>query len=303
MFQDYKINGLESNRVYELVIETPDAAVTTTTATQRLIVNFSPANAMVLIDSKLYRGNGRIETVLPVGEHKYIIAADGYISVEGAVMLNERGTREITERLLVDNNTDSFSIGNMRPEEQVTKKVDNSNKYINDKNTVDEKDRRVNIDKQIKIINKLKNYHGYKAFVEGGYTIGVGKYSANIVSLFTTHGYRFNNHIFVGVGTGINYMYEKESKGIPVFLDMSLTIFNRRISPYIDLKGGYTIDIENMEGLFALPSIGVRYASHNKGALYFGVGYGLQDAMYNHGYNTRHTQRYSGITLKLCYEF
>lgn len=101
MFQDYEISGLESNRVYELVIETPNNA--TITSSQKLIMNYNPTNAMVLIDSKPYKGNGRIEIVLPIGEHKYIIAADGYNTAEGVVKLNEMGVREITEYLTADN--------------------------------------------------------------------------------------------------------------------------------------------------------------------------------------------------------
>jgi len=104
MFQDYNINGLESNRVYELVIETSSAPVPPDKM-QKLIINYTPVNAMVLIDSKPYKGNGRIETELPIGEHRYLIAADRYITVEGMVKINEQGTRVITENLVAEDNT------------------------------------------------------------------------------------------------------------------------------------------------------------------------------------------------------
>ena len=102
MFKDYKINGLESNRVYELIIETPDNI---STSTQTLILNYSPANANVLIDSKVYQGNGRVETKLPIGEHSYSISAYGYVSSEGMVKLNQQGPREITENLTPEKKT------------------------------------------------------------------------------------------------------------------------------------------------------------------------------------------------------
>lgn len=108
-FQDYKINGLESNRVYELVIEIPDAPApeqfietSTSSEKQKLTLNYTPEHAMVLIDSKPYRGNGHIEMELPVGEHSYIIAAEGYITAESTVKLNEYAPRVITEVLAVD---------------------------------------------------------------------------------------------------------------------------------------------------------------------------------------------------------
>lgn len=108
MFQDYQISGLESNRVYELVIEIPDAPVpeepASSNAMQRLIINYSPNNAMVLVDSKICKGKGRIELNLPVGNHSYMIAAEGYITVEATVKLAARAPREITENLVAESN-------------------------------------------------------------------------------------------------------------------------------------------------------------------------------------------------------
>ena len=114
MFQDYQISGLESNRVYELVIEIPDNPVPEESASnnvmQKLIINYSPNNAMVLVDSKICKGKGRIELNLPVGDHSYMIAAEGYITAEGIVKLTDRAPRTITESLVVDNS--SISEGN-----------------------------------------------------------------------------------------------------------------------------------------------------------------------------------------------
>ena len=112
MFQDYKINGLESNRVYELILEIPDAPAsnvtaivqnpTNSSAKQRLTINYSPKHAMVLVDSKPYSGNGKIEVELPIGEHDYVIAAEGYITAEASVKLTEFAPRVITETLPAD---------------------------------------------------------------------------------------------------------------------------------------------------------------------------------------------------------
>jgi len=107
MFQDYKINGLESNRVYELVIEIPDKPTSSPfdNMQQKFVINYSPLNATVMVDSKLCKGNGRIELNLPIGDHSYIIAADGYFTAEGSVKLKERTPREITENLIPENPT------------------------------------------------------------------------------------------------------------------------------------------------------------------------------------------------------
>lgn len=113
LFQNYKINGLESNRVYELVIEIPDAPVASVesvvqqeepaeTKFQKMVINYSPANAMVLVDSKPYKSNGSLELQLPVGEHSYIVAAEGYTVYEGTIKLNEYAPGIVSANLIPD---------------------------------------------------------------------------------------------------------------------------------------------------------------------------------------------------------
>ena len=104
VFQDYKINGLESNRVYELVIEFPSAEKQVKEM-QTLVINYTPRDAIVVIDSKTMKGDGRIETKLPVGEHRYSISAFGYATVESEVKLNNVAPRIITETLVAENAT------------------------------------------------------------------------------------------------------------------------------------------------------------------------------------------------------
>lgn len=115
MFQDYNINGLESNRVYELVINTHNNGMTSKEIKmQKLILNYTPANATVIIDTKMYSGNGRIEVNLPIGEHKYLIAANNYYTVEGSVKLNENVPRMITEELIADNTVEETTQSNQQ---------------------------------------------------------------------------------------------------------------------------------------------------------------------------------------------
>ena len=111
MFQNYNVNGLESNRVYEMIIEIPDAPTTSAlvstqvneTKYQKLVISYTPQTAMVLVDSKPYKGNGSIELRLPVGEHNYIIAAEGYSVSEGSIKINEQAPSFISANLVPDN--------------------------------------------------------------------------------------------------------------------------------------------------------------------------------------------------------
>ena len=91
-FSDYGINGVQSLVTYDLTLLTQQ--------TQKFIINYSPSTAMVIVDSKVYRGNGRIEVDLPIGEHSYVIAEDGYESVDAIVKLKGGSPRTITESLV-----------------------------------------------------------------------------------------------------------------------------------------------------------------------------------------------------------
>ena len=84
-FRDYGIRGVEPKTTYTLTLLLPQAGEKTGQL-QKLIINYTPANAMVVIDGKSYSGNGHVETEpLPLGEHRYMIVAQGYIASEGTV--------------------------------------------------------------------------------------------------------------------------------------------------------------------------------------------------------------------------
>ena len=98
-FPDYGVKSLQSLSTYRLAIIVPQGSASTQTQKQKLTINYSPSNAMVLIDTKPYQGKGSIEVTLPVGSHDYIIAATGYDTVEGTVKLSASSPRTITENL------------------------------------------------------------------------------------------------------------------------------------------------------------------------------------------------------------
>jgi len=93
-FRDYDITGIEGKVCYRLTLLMPDQKK------QKLTVKYTPSTAMVIIDSKIYRGNGCVELELPVGDHSYVIAEDGYDPIEGVARLNATTPRIITETLL-----------------------------------------------------------------------------------------------------------------------------------------------------------------------------------------------------------
>ena len=97
-FSDYGIQPLQSLTTYVLTLLMPQGGAAPVQM-QKLVINYAPATATVLIDSKFYKGSGRVEAMLPVGSHDYIIAADGYATAEGSVKLTTDGSRTINETL------------------------------------------------------------------------------------------------------------------------------------------------------------------------------------------------------------
>ena len=86
-FGDYGIDKLQGNRTYVLTLAKPSGA-SETQQMQTLTIRYSPVAASVLVDNKFIKGSdGVANTSLPIGQHSYIIACDGYESEEGTVKL------------------------------------------------------------------------------------------------------------------------------------------------------------------------------------------------------------------------
>ena len=85
-FADYGVEKVESNRTYELVV-TASGGVQAEQK-QKLTIRYTPSFATVLVDNKMVKGNnGVAQTTLPVGQHSFVVACDGYESEEGMVKL------------------------------------------------------------------------------------------------------------------------------------------------------------------------------------------------------------------------
>ena len=85
-FANYDIEKLESNRTYVLTLL--GSSQQQAQQTQTLTIRYTPSSATVLVDNKMVKGmNGVAQTTLPVGQHSFVVACDGYESEEGTVKL------------------------------------------------------------------------------------------------------------------------------------------------------------------------------------------------------------------------
>ena len=85
-FADYDVERLESNRTYVLTLLS--SSQQQVQQSQTLTIRYTPGSATVLVDNKMVKGmNGVARTTLPIGQHSFVVACDGYESEEGTVKL------------------------------------------------------------------------------------------------------------------------------------------------------------------------------------------------------------------------
>ena len=131
---------------------------------------------------------------------------------------------------------------------------------------------------------------GYRGFLEvnGGYNWWQDNVGYSLGAM-TSHGYQFSPFFYMGVGAGVD-MYSMSVPNIPVFAHLRTTFFNRKVTPWIDIKGGYSFG--NLEGLYFDPSVGLRFSIGKRSGLNIGVGYTMQQT-YNTQYAAKHSDEAS----------
>ena len=125
-FSNYGISQVEKNKTYVLVLTKPvGSAESVMQQSQTLIIRYTPSTATVLVDNKMVRGNnGVAKTTLPVGQHSYIVACDGYESEEGMVMLKASAPSNLQITLTRE------SVGAEIANQQQSENQQSSNTYV-----------------------------------------------------------------------------------------------------------------------------------------------------------------------------
>lgn len=104
VFKDYKVNALESNRVYELVLELPTQAPVSMAGVKGndLRLKLVPGNAILVLwgdnlpkHIEYPQADGTLKVHLPYGRYNYFAEADGYIRTEGNLFVDDKN--EVTE--------------------------------------------------------------------------------------------------------------------------------------------------------------------------------------------------------------
>ena len=125
-FSNYGISQVEKNKTYVLVLTKPvGSAESVIQQNQSLIIRYTPSTATVLVDNKMVRGNnGVAKTTLPIGQHSYIVACDGYESEEGTVKLKASVPSNLQITLMKE------SVGAGIVNQQQSENQQSSNTYV-----------------------------------------------------------------------------------------------------------------------------------------------------------------------------
>ena len=125
-FSNYGISQVEKNKTYVLVLTKPvSGAEPVIQQNQSLIIRYTPSTATVLVDNKMVRGNnGVAKTTLPVGQHSFVVACDGYESEEGMVKLKASAPSNLQITLMKE------SVGAGIANQQQSENQQSSNTYV-----------------------------------------------------------------------------------------------------------------------------------------------------------------------------
>ena len=128
-FADYGVEKLESNRTYELIITASGG--TQVAQNQRLTIRYSPSSATVLVDNKMVKGtNGVASTTLPVGQHSFVVACDGYESEEGTVKLKTSAPSNLQITLSKEASASATTMQHVVPQRTASASIGSSSSQI-----------------------------------------------------------------------------------------------------------------------------------------------------------------------------
>lgn len=120
---------------------------------------------------------------------------------------------------------------------------------------------------------------GYSAIAELNMGIGYDTFADKAsFGIQVINGYQVNPNFFAGLGIGLN-QHISGAAFAPVFLDLRVNFLRQRVSPFIDLSGGWAVGLtdEDEGGVYGNPSLGVKFFVSRKTALQLSIGFRYQE--------------------------
>ena len=168
---------------------------------------------------------------------------------------------------------------------------------------------------------------GYKGFIELCFSYGTNSrlnfnygnrsHSESIEGVHrfefsTSHGFFFSPYFFLGAGIGIHYYtgytdendtyqsFDKVDTALPIFANIRSHFTDSRVSPFIDVKLGYSFD--KITGTYFSPAVGCRFANGSRSAFWISMGYTLQQSKEEYSSNKSSTN-FDAFSMKLGWDF
>ncbi len=152
---------------------------------------------------------------------------------------------------------------------------------------------------------RLGTPKGIRFFVDAGYTttwtyIKSHAYTIGDYPNFGfAAGYQVCPYFFAGAGIGVS-LYEV-NMSMPVFADVRYDVLNRRVSPFIEMRGGYSW---GEEGLYMAPSIGCHVGLGRILGVGASVGYTYQKCdLTKYGRYVKPTFEHEGVNFKVAFDW
>lgn len=148
----------------------------------------------------------------------------------------------------------------------------------------------------------------YKGFADIGLSAAFMEGESTVTfALSTSHGYQINPYFFMGAGIGVGLTggsaNDKEVT-VPVFGQTRVNFSSRRISPFLDFKGGY--DVGDLKGGVLSPTLGISMPVSYHCAIDFGLSYTCKLCKYEYSswyYTYSETSALHTISLDFGFEF
>lgn len=93
------------------------------------------------------------------------------------------------------------------------------------------------------------------------------------------NGYQVNPNFNVGLGVGLNQHFAGTAY-TPVFVDLRVNFLRKRVTPFVDLAGGWAFGLvpdKDEGGLYANPAFGVKFFVSPKTAMQLSLGFRYQE--------------------------
>lgn len=158
----------------------------------------------------------------------------------------------------------------------------------------------------------------YRGLLGESFVVGTGDFEESRVSFYTSHGCQITPYIYAGLGVGLtcwsdygvfDAITDGDYASMPMFAHFITELhrlYNKRVSPFFDLKMGYSFG-EDIYGFYCAPSVGCHvYFGKTKMGLGASIGYDLQRVDVDYGvYSENSTMKESlgGVSFSLVFDF